>query len=110
MRGGVVLVQMLVVEPWLGIMSVILSFLQRKNLGSSDVIIKEELLATFLGLMLAAEKGLLIEIVESEYALLAIREINKKEASLSEWFAIIKDIHYYVEKFKFQHVNRGLIR
>lgn len=47
--------------------------------------------------------------------LLAVREINKKEASLSEWLGL-KDIHFFflpivvIEVVTFQHANRGLIR
>lgn len=64
-------------------------------------------MAILLDLKLAAERSLKVEEVESD-ALLVVHEINKKEASLSEWFGILNDIHYYANKCEmvsFHHIN-----
>lgn len=51
-------------------------------------VLKAELLAVFLGVKLAVDTGLKIEVVECD-SLLVVHEINKREGSLLEWFGLL---------------------
>lgn len=86
-------------------------FSANRSYDHVEDVVQAELLAIMLGLKLAADRGLKLEVVESD-AFLAIREIGKGKASMSEWFGLLKDIHYFADKcevISFHHFNRDLI-
>ncbi|XVF50957.1 hypothetical protein PTKIN_Ptkin04bG0145400 [Pterospermum kingtungense] len=87
--------------------SVILSA-TKKFTNVQDVLLAE-IMAIHFGLSRIRLRKLSVQFVESD-SLLAIRELKKKEASLSEWFGLFNDIAMLVDQCHasdFQHVCRG---